>query len=386
MSYPAEYQSPPARSVPERQQSVATPPSESGVTAKPSRAASDTAAILTAIGPAVGASHCALITVAADGRPLLLQPILADGVTHPGRLEPGTGWDDLGQGLGWPEAESTDLIVRGTRVGALVTGGHSPDRRVLAAITPVTAALLDAAMDGREARAQATRAAHRVRVGTDLISVVSHEIRSPLTSIIGALQTLQRLAPAPEGSDAEKIVAIALVRADRLHTLVDDLLVALRPERAHRLQRSRPIDLGTLVGDAVDAVPGGPDLVEVIRPGSPVTVTLDADRVHRILVNLIDNAIRHGAVPIEVTASVEGDLVEIQVTDHGPGLAAEVALALSTPADDDGLEPVGSGLGLTITRGLVDAVDGTLAYELTPGPRATFTVVIPQGPPADAVV
>ena len=216
---------------------------------------------------------------------------------------------------------------------------------------------------------------------TDFVSVVSHELRTPLTSIIGALTTLQRPELMPTDPRAVQLVDMAAKQSNRLRTLIEDLLVMSRIEAESLPVRPEEIDLEPFIVELLGVLPGG-EVVDHVPNETIGRVVADPDHLARVLTNLVDNAIKYGSDDdiALTTASVSGE-IHICVIDHGPGIPYEQHDRMFDRFTQ--LQPHatrskgGAGLGLSIVRGLVEAMDGRVWYEPTHGGGATFTVAIP---------
>ena len=218
----------------------------------------------------------------------------------------------------------------------------------------------------------ARRADRLARLKDEFVAQVSHELRAPLTTIVGALQTLERVEPgAPE---AGALRTSALEGASRLRRLVEDLLMAIRLGASGvpiRMGRTRIDDV---VERAVADVPGTDRVSVVVRRPVPEIPT-DPEHVRRIVTNLVDNAVRHGAEPIEVEVQRAGRGVAITVADHGGGLPAGVS---ADPFGGEHPSTTGLGLGLRIAGGLAAAVGAELEYRRSPNGGATFELTLPE--------
>ena len=204
----------------------------------------------------------------------------------------------------------------------------------------------------------------------EFVAHVSHELRAPLTTIVGALQTIQRMDSADPR--AGELRASALEGASRLRRLVEDLLVATRIDGRGVPVRFALVQVTEVVDRAIGDVPNATGVTVTVKGQVPKTTT-DEEHLRRIVTNLVDNAVRHGGavVAVDITAA---DGVVVTVTDHGPGLPPLVAADLFA-----GNHPSGSGLGLglRIAGGLADAVGAGLTHRVTPGGGATFRLHLP---------
>ncbi|GIH99733.1 sensor histidine kinase [Planobispora takensis] len=205
-----------------------------------------------------------------------------------------------------------------------------------------------------------------------LTATLAHDVRSPLTSVQFALETLDEDGDVLPPEQRHAIIASALRQTNRIRRLATSLLDAERIDSRGLHLDLRPIRLHAAVEDAVSylTAPVGmavdPDL----------TVRADPQRLEQILVNLTANAIRHGAPPIIVSAEpTTGGMVAVHVRDHGPGVPEEKREALFSRFSSADTSPESVGLGLWITRELVRAHGGDVQHSpADPGTRFTFTI------------
>jgi len=231
-----------------------------------------------------------------------------------------------------------------------------------------TGQTLALALDLAATREQAVRAERLAALKGDFAAVAGHEIRAPLTSIIGALQTVERMGTADEKTLA--LVRSASARADRLRLLVEDLLMTARIDG--RGVPVRPRLLCVVDASREVAEPAG---IPVTSTGRVPSVMTDGEHLRRILTNLVDNATTHGGnAPVEISVRELPEGVEITISDHGPGLPPDVAQDPFSGSHDSA---TGLGLGLKIAAGLSDAIGGSLAHRTTAGGGATFVLTLP---------
>ncbi len=223
------------------------------------------------------------------------------------------------------------------------------------------------------------------RLRADFVSTVSHELRTPLTGIIGFTETLlgywERL------DDAKRLDVVDKIRLSglRLERLVRDLLYLSRVESGGPPLDLQPVELAEMVSAALREISGKyrGEHVAVEAPPEPVRVTADGDRLCQVIVNLLDNAIKYSpeGTPVTIRWERQGDAVRLAVTDHGRGIAPEDMPRLFTRFGKIGKTVraghVGTGLGLYISRGLVEKMHGRIDVETTPGQGSTFSVVLP---------
>jgi hypothetical protein len=225
------------------------------------------------------------------------------------------------------------------------------------------------------------------RSRADLVSTVAHELRSPLTSVKGFTATL--LAKWTRFTDDQKRVMLETVNADadRVTRLITELLDVSRIEsgriEVHRELVDIPARARKVIGGRV-AAGDAEDRFRIEAGGDLPETWLDADKVDQILVNLIENALRHGAgtvtTVVEPTAVAGAPGVAVSVRDQGPGIAPELASRVFRQfwrAKRRG----GAGLGLFIVKGLVEAHGGTIAVHQAPGGGAEFRFIMPVGTP-----
>jgi len=226
------------------------------------------------------------------------------------------------------------------------------------------------------------------RSRADLVSTVAHELRSPLTSVKGFTATL--LAKWHRFTDDQKRVMLETVNADadRVTRLITELLDVSRIE-AGRLEVHRQVtDIAERAGKVIAgriAAGESLDRFQLTGHGGVPEMWLDPDKIDQILGNLIENALRHGdgTVTIEVQAAPgasPGGGACVSVRDQGEGIAPEYAPRVFRQfwrAKRRG----GTGLGLYIVKGLVEAHGGTITVQTAPGGGAEFRFTLPAGAP-----
>lgn len=295
------------------------------------------------------------------------------------------------------EAERVAVVamrVENRTIGVLLVGDKPTDFTeddidTLESVAAPAALVLNQMARFEEARTTSERMAELARLKTDFVSVVSHELRTPLTSIIGAIGTLQRPELLPEDPRAQQLIEMAAKQANRLRTLIEDLLVMSRIEAESLPVRPEQIEIGPFLTDLIASLPDG-ELVTFVPAPDVRLVMADPDHLARVVTNLVENAIKYGGDgPVEVTTSNVHDGVHLAVIDHGPGIPYEqhdVIFERFTQLQPHATRSKGgTGLGLSIVKGLVEAMDGRVWYGPTSGGGATFTVSIPaseaKGPP-----
>ena len=220
--------------------------------------------------------------------------------------------------------------------------------------------------------------------GIEVVSTVSHELRSPLTSIKGYTSLL--LSRWDRLADEDKLVMLQQVNhdADRVTRLVTELLDISRLQSGRLMLHCQDLDLAQLAESVIAKVRmGHPDLEAELSfaPGLPA-VAADPDKIEQVLTNLIENAAKYGSPRgLRLAGSVEGDLVRVAVADQGPGIAPDdLSRVFEKFFQRSGGRPTGTGLGLWISRGLVEAHGGELTATSTVGQGSTFAFTLPIAP------
>ncbi|MEU3713489.1 GAF domain-containing sensor histidine kinase [Streptomyces catenulae] len=251
-----------------------------------------------------------------------------------------------------------------------------------------------AAEEERRARAEAEiaqrHAEENSRTKSQFLTALGHEIRTPLHAVVGFGEMLRSGSLTPERS-TEALDRMGSA-AGHLVDLVDDLSdVAAIEARALRL-RAEPVPVGPLLADVHGLLTTAADEASVtfgveLPPGDPA-VTGDERRLRQVLLNLATNAIKYnhpGGRVVLGTAPADGDRLDLIVTDDGPGIPRHLQHRLFVPFDRLGAERgrnPGSGLGLHVTKGLVDGMGGELTIESggpAPGTVARVTLPTPDG-------
>lgn len=294
--------------------------------------------------------------------------------THPGQL-------GVIKELGMQETIIAPLKVEGHTVGVLAVG--DPERgpftqeqiEELSSLA-APAALVLSQLGRYEAAAEMSRRMREVaQMKTDFVSVVSHELRSPLTSIIGSLDTVARPGISTEATD--DLLGSARRQARRLQRLIEDLLIVSRLDRAALPIHLEQIKLEPFLTDIVNS--SSLEEATVVVEPADLTVTVDPDHFGRVFINLLDNAAKYApASPVEVLARAFRGRAVIEVVDHGEGIPENMRSRIferfTQLEHSDTRTKGGTGLGLSIVKGLTEAMGGQVGVRETPGGGATFVV------------
>jgi len=275
-----------------------------------------------------------------------------------------------------PVADNLSLALHGRPLPAA-------DRRVLGAFATYAAVALDQERLAAEAEAaKPIAAADRMR--TALLAAVSHDLRTPLASAKAAVTSLRTPDVDWDADDHDELLATADESLDRLTHLVDNLLDMSRLQAGALSLFPRPAGLDEIVSRALDNLDGrhaAAGKISVDIPESLPEINVDPAILERVIVNLTENALRYSPAgkPPLLSASALGGRVELRVIDRGPGIPEENRDRMFVPfqrlGDTD--NTTGVGLGLALSRGLTEAMGGTLTAEETPGGGLTMTVSVP---------
>jgi signal transduction histidine kinase len=230
-----------------------------------------------------------------------------------------------------------------------------------------------------------TRAANQ-RLREEFISVVAHDLRSPIGAIRLHAEALEKLTrEQPVGERVTRIVAKMNVTATRLGRMVGDLLDASLVEAKRLALRTERVDLDQLIRDVVDRASGltGGRAVRIVASAAIRDVELDPQRFEQIMVNLLSNATKYASPDSEIVIELRSRPGEalVSVTNAGPGIApAERSLVFDRfyRSEGEGERTQGLGLGLYIVKGLVEAHGGRVWVESEPGRNTTFRFTLPR--------
>ncbi|MGK2928104.1 MAG: sensor histidine kinase [Acidimicrobiales bacterium] len=283
------------------------------------------------------------------------------GVDFHDGLRPRDPLGDVALQDGFPppgsEVEITFRRPDGEDVAVVVTAAVAPDGRAVLSARPVSA-----------------------HSGIAIVSTVSHELRSPLTAVKG--YTSLMLSRWDRIDDAKKREMLEQVHhdADRVTRLVTELLDISRLESGRLVLHRQMIDLAALAATVVEKVAvSHPNLECRVDIDAIPEVYADPDKIEQVLTNLVENAAKYASpTGMSIVGGVDGEVVQLSVTDRGEGIPSEDLDKVFTKffRRDHG-RPTGTGLGLWISRGLVEAHGGTLTVSSVVGEGSTFTFTLP---------
>lgn len=272
--------------------------------------------------------------------------------------------------------------------------GGSPEPMALVATLAGKAALaLDSAVAIKEANRQLRQACRRLReserLTADLTNMVVHDLRVPLTAVIGSMQTLAETAEYKLSSNEKDLLSLAVSGGETLLEMINDLLDVSKLEEDSAFLRKHPTPVAELVQQACSQVEilarrKKLTLSANVQPAVHV-VAVDRKRMIRVLVNLLGNAIRHtppgGTVSVNVCVATEETCVVISVSDTGEGIPKEYLPRVFDKFAQVGprrpRKRISTGLGLAFCKLVVEAHGGKIWVESEAGQGSTFTLTLP---------
>jgi signal transduction histidine kinase len=282
------------------------------------------------------------------------------------------------------------LAVAGRALGGLSVSRIDPDgftREEVDLVTLLgrqvgTAVENIRAFDAERAAAEELRRLSALRA--DFVSLVSHELRGPMASVIGCASTLRQRWRTLSPEQRESFLALIDEETTRLADLIGDVLDTSRLEAGTFTYAFSDVDIGELVRDVSAVVDLGQEEVAVRASvsGPLPHVRGDRERLRQLVLNLLTNAVKYTVAgdEIAVRAYADDGAVLVSVTDHGPGISPEeqrlIFEKFGRAAAASGSTP-GAGLGLFIARSIAEAHGGTLGVSSEHGQGATFTVRLP---------
>ena len=242
-------------------------------------------------------------------------------------------------------------------------------------------------VDLAERRASAAREAAELEAGnrlrTALLTAVGHDLRTPLATAKAVVSGLRSQDVALTDEDRRELLESADDALDRLAALVDNLLDLSRLQSGALPVRTRPVPVHDVVARALDDLGVRPRAVVLDVPEDLPDVRVDPGLLERVIVNVVSNAQRYAADPPLLRGVAVGDRVELRVIDTGPGIPVTDRDRVFLPFQRlDDASAAGLGLGLALSRGLMEAMAGALELEDTPGGGLTMVMSLPTDAPA----
>jgi two-component system phosphate regulon sensor histidine kinase PhoR len=292
-----------------------------------------------------------------------------------------------------PLAEAVAAVAAGDPpVTVEFTHMRAREQRVLLAhIRPIDAGLAHEGTGFMILIEDHTRSAKIEQMRRDFIANASHELKTPLASIAGFIETLQ--GPAANDPEARaRFLPVMATQAERMKRLVEDLMSLNRIEMNEHIRPGADLDLGALLRETVTAMSPvaqrAGHRIEVELPTSGPHVTGDRDELSQLFINLIDNAIKYGgdAGPVRIHLAPEEPgrraMLGISVTDLGPGIERRHIPRLTERfyrvSESRSRAKGGTGLGLSIVKHILNRHRGDLTIHSKPGEGARFTAWLPR--------
>ncbi|WP_246336851.1 ATP-binding protein [Flexivirga oryzae] len=260
--------------------------------------------------------------------------------------------------------------------GDVVDAGR---QRLMEAYASVAAAILHRNELALQAAAAAGLAKDN-RSRAALLAAVSHDLRTPLAAIKAGVSSLRSTDIELSAEDQRELLETVEDATDRLDDLIENLLDMSRIQSGNITARTDDVLVADMVAATLRTL-SAPDRVHPWLPDPQISVLADAGLVERVLANLLENALRYspGRQEVVLTAERLGRWVELRVMDRGPGVPESERTGIFAPFQryGDGHRGDGVGLGLAVSKGLTEAMDGTLEAEDTPGGGLTMCVRLP---------
>jgi len=331
-----------------------------------------------------------------------LRVLLADAqgqVSHEGEQTPGLDTNDWAVAQwamehGVPAGHGTDTLPASRAFYLPLPGAERPVGVLTIAASPsldaerrgllsLFASQISLALERArlaEERTEARIRAEHEHLRSTLLSSVSHDLRTPLSTITGATTAL--LDPGPEADPGDQRMLLDTIHQEacRLQRLVNNLLDLTKLESGQVQVKKEWVPLEEVVGSAISRLEK--ELEDRnLRVQIPETwVAVDPVLFEQVLLNLLDNALKFSQAPIEIQGWLSEEKVLLQIADHGPGIPrGEEERIFEKLYRGPGTQQVpGAGLGLAICRGIIQAHDGTIAAHRTPGGGASFLITLPR--------
>ncbi len=273
----------------------------------------------------------------------------------------------------WAEPDTRDLSIE--------------QERILGAYADLAAVGIEGILLAEEARnAQLLRATEKLQ--TALLNSISQDLRTPLISVLGALLTLEEKGPRLDEAATKQLVHEAIEDAELLNHLITNLLDMSRIEAGALRPRKEPYAIRLLVDTALDqlSIQAGTRTINMDVPSDLPAVSADLGLIVQALVNVLDNALKYSAShsPIDISARRTGNQIEVEIADRGIGIPPQdlkrVFDKFYRVERPDNV--AGTGLGLTIAKGIVEAHGGRIVAENRAGGGTIIRLTLPV-PAAD---
>ena len=286
------------------------------------------------------------------------------------------GWTDMSVVRAPLEGPGTGTVVVIRRRGEEFTEADEALVGALAAQTAVALQAVNFAAE-REQLQDELRTAERLK--TEFVAMTSHELRTPLTSIRAATSMIRSYWETISDERKLRLLEVIEGQAQRLSRLVENILAAANIEAGVVLPRITTVDLAAAAQDVARDFAAELDVVVDVE--QPLLAEADPDHTRQILVNFVGNSLKYGEPPVSIVGRHLGTSIELRVTDCGAGVPPEFVPRLfdrfTQASIGDSRHASGSGLGLSIVKGLAEAVGGTVHYEPRHPAGSAFVLLLP---------
>lgn len=263
----------------------------------------------------------------------------------------------------------------------LLTGGRS---RLLGIFTDLVAVSIERALLTIDIR-QAQILEEKEKLQTALLNSISHDLRTPLVSIMGVLGSL-REEDMPLNEDVKKeMIYVASEEAERLNRLIDNLLDSSRIQSDSVILYRQMCDIKEILTAALQGLPSSADThpIQMNIPSALPLISLDFGLMVHVFVNILDNAFKYSAVglPVEINAREMENAMEIEVADRGIGIPPQELVHIFDRfyRGKQSEKVIGIGLGLSICKGIVESHNGLISAEVRPGGGTKIRLLLPLG-------
>lgn len=214
---------------------------------------------------------------------------------------------------------------------------------------------------------------------SEFVAMTSHELRSPLTSMLGFCRTALKHWDRIDDEKKRDFMTTVEKQGTRLAVLTEDLLQMARIESGHLRTSLEAVGLRELCEEVIDDFSGRSTAISITGP--EVAALADREHLRRIVINLVDNALKYGEPPVELTVDHRGDRLLLTVRDNGAGVPDDFVPRLfdrfAQASSGTTRRSKGTGLGMAIVRGLAEAMNASITYHPARGGGAEFQVDLP---------
>jgi len=287
------------------------------------------------------------------------------------------------------ECVIAELASDGVPMGAILLerSEQEADAFLVALSAQIAVGVQNARRSERE-RATMDRMAELNRMKSSFLANISHELRTPLTAVIGFARTLQGRGTSLADEERARLLDRIETQARRLHRLVEDLLDEAHLDRGALRVSNEPVRIPEVVDHVVTGIDQPVHRFRVELPESTPLVIADSGRLEQVLSNLVDNARKYSPTGSEIVIGGEATArgFELSVSDEGRGIEPAFLPNLFQPFTQQDIGDTrrdhGVGLGLSICKGLMEAMGGDIEVASEPGRGSRFTIVLTRVVPS----